>query len=436
MANFVCRVRHLLRLTSAARFQLLPKSASAYSSMAHPLNDFEDNGLLKPGHYSLQVGAPGPESLKKIADYLDDASKKLREQHRFEESLQYGVVPGTHSVREAIAQFLTRQYGQPVERDDLFVTSGASSGVEVLMKHYFTQEQYIFAENPTYPVFAMSINKDQVMKGVPIPIESDGLNLKVLEEKLKELPETKLTPRRPFRAAVYLIPTHHNPTGCCYSPEKCNKLVKLARKYDVLIICDDVYNVLSYKADVSVPGKFEYSPQRLFAYDRKTDPDYKVAPGLRMGWYEAPTHVITSLQDCYLANSGSGQTYYVAHLVAEALKSGSIDNHVQMLRTKHKERMDVAISTVEENLSKYGVTITHPEGGYFLWVKLPENMDSAKILELSKERENVTFVKGNLASICGDFSNHIRLCIAYYEVDDIRKGVEGLCRVIKSVLEK
>ena len=58
--------------------------------------------------------------------------------------------------------------------------------------------------------------------------------------------------------------------------------------------------------------------------------------------------------------------------------------------------MDVAISTVEENLSKYGVTITHPEGGYFLWVKLPEDMDSAKILELSKERENVTFVKGNL----------------------------------------
>ena len=220
----------------------------------------------------------------------------------------------------------------------------------------------------------------------------------------------------------------------------------MARKYDLLIICD-VYNALSYKTDEENPEKFQPSPARLYSYDKKSDPEYKgnvisngsfakiVAPGLRMGWYEAPKHVIESLQTSYLINSGSGQSVYVSHVLAEALKSGSIDEYVQSLRVAHKERMATVINLIEENLSKFGVTISHPAGGYFLWVKLPENIKSARVFELSA-KEKMTFIRGQLTSICGDFSNCIRLSIAYYEPEDLKEGTKRLCGAIVAAINE
>uniref|UniRef100_H2Z5S5 Aminotransferase class I/classII domain-containing protein n=1 Tax=Ciona savignyi TaxID=51511 RepID=H2Z5S5_CIOSA len=154
-----------------------------------------------------------------------------------------------------------------------------------------------------------------------------------------------------------------------------------------------------------------------------------------MGWYEAPKHVIQSLRTCYISNSGSGQCFYASHVVSEALKAGFIDQHVQKLRLAHKDRMDAVISIVEEKLSKFGVSISHPNGGYFLWLKMPENIKSAAVLEVAKSTENITFIKGELASVKGDFDNYIRLSIAYYELNDIKQAAEGLCRAIQSVLQ-
>uniref|UniRef100_H2Z5S4 Aminotransferase class I/classII large domain-containing protein n=1 Tax=Ciona savignyi TaxID=51511 RepID=H2Z5S4_CIOSA len=324
-------------------------SITQVRKMDYPRNDFEDGGLLKPGHYSLQVGAPGPEFLKQIGGYLKVASESLRQTDRFEETLQYGCVAGGYPVREQVAQFLSRQYEQSVNSDNIFITGGASQGLINLIQHYFTHEYKIFIENPTYPVFALRITEEKLMTPVPISMQSDGMDIAELEKQLADLPDVETTARRPFRAAMYLIPTHHNPTGCCYSPEKCRHLVELARKHKLLIICDDVYNVLNYKQDGSGdPTKFEPSPQRMFAYDKPTDPGYQgnvvsngsfakiIAPGLRMGWYEAPKHVIQSLRTCYISNSGSGQCFYASHVVSEALKAGFIDQHVQKLRLAHK----------------------------------------------------------------------------------------------------
>ena len=131
------------------------------------------------------------------------------------------------------------------------------------------------------------------MKGDAVPLEDDGINLEVLEAKLKLLPDKPVTERHPFKAAVYVIPVYQNPTGICYSSgnfitfqiisnflflvflEKCQKLVELARKYDLLVIADDIYNLLTYK---TLPGKedtFESSPARLFTYDNESDVGYK-----------------------------------------------------------------------------------------------------------------------------------------------------------------
>nr|CAB3219595.1 uncharacterized protein YER152C [Phallusia mammillata] len=415
--------------------------------MSLPRNYFENTGLLKEGHYNLQVGAPGSKDLAKIATYFEAATESLsKSDKRFGETLQYGTMPGDKFVCDEVAKFLSRQYGQTVQSGDLMITPGASMGLLILIRRFTNPDDNMFVENPTYPVFAKYVTADKFIKTVPIPMEKDGMDLKVLQEKLEALPKKEVSKRWPFRALMYVIPTHHNPTGVNYSPEKCRKIVELARKYNLLVICDDVYNALNYVSSPSNPTKFEFSPQRLFAYDKKDDADYQgnvvsngtlskiVAPGLRVGWYEAPKRVIDSLQDTYDAVSGGGYNPYVSNLTAEVLKSGKIDEHVQHLRVAHKERMAAVISTVETKLGKYGVTISHPEGGYFLWIKLPENISSAEVLSDSSKNENVTFVKGEIASVVGDFSNYIRLSIAYYECAEMVKGVEGLCRSIERTI--
>lgn len=131
------------------------------------------------------------------------------------------------------------------------------------------------------------------------------------------------------------------------SVEKCEKLVALARKHNVLVIADDIYNLLTYKGD---NDSFSKSPPCLFTYDRKSDAGYAgghvisngtfskiAAPGLRVGWMEAPRRVIDHINATgYIPISGGGMSYYVSRVFAGVLESGALDRHVNGLQHKHK----------------------------------------------------------------------------------------------------
>lgn len=243
---------------------------------------------------------------------------------------------------------------------------------------------------------------------------------------------------------MYVITVFHNPTGICYSAEKCKKLIQLARKYDLLLISDDVYNVLSYEPESG--DKFKPAPQRLFAYDDPSDSDYKgnvvangsfakiVAPGLRLGWCETPKNVYSRLMNNYAMLSGGGMSSTSSYILAEAIRFGDIKNHVQELRVIHMERMNAVIKIVEDELTKLGVTISHPAGGYFLWVKMPEHIHAAFVLKHASEKYNVTFVPGQMTSLSGKFENYIRLSFAYYEIDDLIEGTKRFTQAVAAVI--
>nr|CAB3219593.1 uncharacterized protein YER152C [Phallusia mammillata] len=373
-----------------------------------PLNEFEESGLNVPGHLYLQFGSPGPGLLKKVATMMKTGMNLYQERHRHEEALQYGCLSGNGLLRLELAKFLTRQYGQVVERDDIFITNGATGGLDSLMKHFFTRDHVIFVENPTYQTFARHVVNDDQMRVVPIAMRDDGADMEELEKSLESLPPVNLTSRRPFRAAMYVIAIHHNPTGICYSPEKCRKLVKLARKYEMLVICDDVYNVLNYVTDPVDPDKFKFAPQRLFAYDNKQDSDYKghivangsfskfAGPGLRLGWYELPKRLFVHLEDSYFIESASGMMSYSSTIMTDVLSSGMMDEHVQIVRKQFKVRMEKSISIIQSSVSKYGVKCSQPSGGCFLWVEMPEEVTAEMVFPVAQNKEHVSFIKGEL----------------------------------------
>lgn len=137
----------------------------------------------------------------------------------------------------------------------------------------------------------------QTLNIVSVKLNKNGVDLDDLEQQLKE--KQFKSDKKEFWAMYYTIPTYHNPTGIHFSPQVCEALVKLARKYDFLISCDDVYNILCYKG-----MKVQ---KRLFAYDAKDDADYKghvisngsfskiLGPGVRLGWMEVPRRMKTLL---------------------------------------------------------------------------------------------------------------------------------------------
>jgi len=410
-------------------------------------NMFEPNGLLKKGSYSLQVGAPNPNTLKKVTNFYNQALERVCGTARFEETFQYGVMGGADSVKNEVAKFLTRQYAQSVDKDDIFVTSGASEGLLLLLNTFFTAEHTLFVEDPTYLLVNNFLKKGYVCKGQPVSVLSDGLDLDELEAKVQRLPDLPITESTPFRAAVYTIPTFHNPTGISYTPANCKRLVELARKYNLLVIADDVYNVLSYESETN-DINFNPPPTRLFAYDDKSHADYKgnvvangsfakiVAPGLRLGWYEAPKRILDELKTNYVLLSGGGMSSQTSYVLAEALRNGDVDKHVQELRILHRARMNAVTGVVDQMLGEYGVTITHPAGGYFLWVKLPDNITAESVLKYSSQELQVTFVPGRAASLSGNYGNHIRLSIAYYETDEITEAARKFSQAVIAVIKQ
>jgi len=433
----------LKQLALVSSFKRLSNTIPKRMASSH--NYFDSHGLLPKDGFSFQVGAPNPTSLKEIASYMENSTMKLKNETAYEHSLQYGCDIGAEPVRKQVAEFLTRGYKLTVDKDDLYITCGATAALQLILTHFFNNSHTLFVEDPTYLLVPKFLNEKFFMKGDSVPLQSDGIDLQVLEDKLEKLSHIKVDERHPFKAAVYVIPTYHNPTGICYSPDKCKKLVELARKHNVLVISDDIYNLLTYKKSDGV--NFDASPPRLFTYDCKTDAGYKgnvisngtfskiAAPGLRVGWMEVPYSVRDHLNKMsYIPISGGGMSYYVSRVLAGMLQNGDLDRHVEGLRVKHKSRMSAFVTSVEQRLSKYGVTITNPDGGYFLWVKLPDDVTGDDVLAESSKNEKITFVPGVKTSFSGNFKNYIRLSLAYYEAEEIKVGVERFCDAVERVI--
>lgn len=174
--------------------------------------------------------------------------------------------------------------------EDLIITSGATQGLHIILSTLVDLNGYIFVDEVTYMLALDSIKQFHTLNIVPVKLHQDGVDLDDLEKRLQE--KQFKTTTKEFWGMYYTIPTYHNPTGVLFSSKVCEGLIKLARTYDCLIVCDDVYNILHYKD--------KKAPKRLLAYDNKDDDDYRgnvisngsfskiLGPGVRLGWMEVP----------------------------------------------------------------------------------------------------------------------------------------------------
>lgn len=363
--------------------------------------DFIDLGRGDPGLALL------PRELLR-----DAAAQRLNQSDN--EFLQYGTEQGDGYFRDALAKFLSARYGFAVLRDDLFVTSGISAGLDLLCTLLTKPGDTILVEEPSY-FLALKIFADHGLRVASIRTDESGL---VMEDLIRALKES----RPKF---LYIIPTFQNPGGFTLAQERREQLVELAKKHGFLILADEVYHFLSYT---------QTPPESFGAH---IDSEHVVslgsfskilAPGLRLGWVQSHPAIINTLVSCGLLDSGGGMNPFTSAIVRSLIENGDLDRNIAHLVETLRGRMQATAGFLRKHLP--AAEFSTPHGGYFFWVRLP-GMDAGELRKKAQDF-NVGLRQGALFSSRDRLRDYLRLSVSYYDVDEIEQGILRLKRCMET----
>ena len=356
-----------------------------------------------PDVIDLGLGDP-PTSLLPLDLIRTSAQAQLsQEDNSF---LQYGAEQGNGYFRLALANLLTKNHGFDVQAGNLFITNGISKALDLICTIFTQAGDTIFVEEPTY-FLALKIFADHHLQVVPIETDENGLIIQSLKEKMMVY-KPKL---------LYTIPTHQNPSGRTLTQERRTRLVELSQQFDFMILADEVYQLLSYNGQ---------PPTSFGAY---TDVENVIslgsfskvlAPGLRLGWLQAHPNKINRLVTCGLLDSGGGLNPFTSAIVQGVVESGDLEKHINSLIEVYRARLNFMDLSLRKHLPQ--VTYSTPQGGYFFWVRLPDDMNASE-LRRKAEDFKVDIRQGALFSSRNGLKNYMRLCFVFYEQDKIEEGI-------------
>src|SRR5215471_13689895 len=342
-------------------------------------------------------------------------------------ALQYGPSEGYKPLRELIVAQMAK-YGIVATIDNVLITNGSQQALDLIAKLLINRGDRILVESPTY-LGALQAFDLMGAEYVTVPIDSQGLRTELLDASLRTGPKF-----------MYVLPNFQNPAGVTLSEGRRQQLILLADKYGIPIVEDDPYGQLRYEGEHIAP---------LVVLDRENlrrDNGFilgnvvylstfskTLAPGIRLAWIVAPEDVISKLvllkQAADLHTSTFNQ--WVAYEVA---RNGFLDQHVKLIRQVYRERRDVMLQALREYFP-HEVTWTHPKGGLFLWVTMPEGTDSKALFQAALA-ENVAFVAGDsfYANNGHEGGRHMRLNFSHSDPEQIREGIRRLSVAVKMQL--
>lgn len=338
-------------------------------------------------------------------------------------SLQYAPSTGFASLIDEISRFVYRTRGLKTNPDNVIVVSGSQQGLDLISRIFIDPGDIVVVEEPSY-VLALNAFRLRRVRFVAIPVDDKGMKVEMLEDVIKrysrEGKRIKL---------VYTMPIAQNPTGTTMCEERRKYLLELAERYNLVIVEDDAYGLLT----------FEEAPKPIASIDKSGSVVYLssfskvLAPGLRMGYIIVSDdetakrmHIMKQFMD--LGTSTLSQL-----IVEAALKKGVVDKAIEYAKSLYRLKRDIMIELIDEEFSDE-VSRSSPKGGFYTWLKLNRDVDTEKILELSRKR-GVIFTPGKRFCINEDKClDAMRLSYSNPSEDDIRIGIHILADVLREVL--
>ncbi|MFA5674938.1 MAG: PLP-dependent aminotransferase family protein [Christensenellales bacterium] len=365
--------------------------------------------LEQPGMISFAGGNPSPDSFP--SDELAGIAQKLICENGGS-ILQYGGTPGISKLKETVAD-MARGRGISAKEDQIIITSGATQGIGLAAKTLLNPGDVVLTESPTFiGALQTFLTYEADVRGVET--DDNGICLDDLEDKIKSA-------RPKF---VYTIPTFQNPTGITMSKERRVRVMEICEKHNVLILEDDPYCDLRYSGEEAAPIKsFDDTDCVIYLLSFSKI----ISPGLRVGAAIADRRVIAKYN---IAKQGEDlHTPNLSQEIVDAyVRSGKLPGHIERIRESYREKRDAMLAAL--NGFPEGITYTKPDGGLFIWVRLPLGVDSAELFKECVEA-GVAFVPGTHFYPEGAHKNTLRLNFTMASLKQIDKGMERLKEIIK-----
>jgi len=341
-------------------------------------------------------------------------------------ALNYGAERGCTPLLSYLLAKLARDEGLQAGADTLMLNAGASTGLDAVCRLYTRPGDVVLVEAPSYHE-ALGLIRDYPVRLAAVPIDDQGLIVEALAERLKALSSEDARAR-----LLYTIPTFQNPSGVTLSAARRPALVELARQHDLLIVEDDVYRDLAFEAG---------TPPSLYALDAAEDGQTVIrlgsfskilAPGLRLGWTVAAPEHINKLAGSGLTLSGGGANPFTAFVIAVFCQRGWLEPHIARLVKAYRHRRDVMLAALATTMPDE-VRWTRPQGGFFVWLTLPEPLHAQTVLA-EAHRRAITFATGEPFFAQGGGERHIRLPFSFIPPPEMEKGIHTLAGIIGDLL--
>ena len=316
-------------------------------------------------------------------------------------ALQYGATQGVPELREAIAS----RYGVPVSQ--VQITTSSQQGIDVCTRVFVNPGDIVLANNPVYLGALQSFR---------------AYRANVMEMGSGVCPPGTCPP--PAVKFIYVIPDFNNPSGETMTLEERQELVRVARELDCLIVEDSPYRELRYEGE-QVTSIRELAPERTLQLGSFS----KIfAPGFRLGWIIGPEELLEQIYVCQQCLDLCPPVFD-QYLATEFLTSGALDRNLQQTIALYRHRRDKMVSLLEKYMPA-GVSWTYPEGGLFLWLTLPPEVDTVALYDKALAA-GVAYVAGSFFYTDGSHRNTMRLNFSFVAEEKMEPGVALLAKLVQ-----
>jgi 2-aminoadipate transaminase len=371
---------------------------------------------VQPDIISFAGGMPAPE-LFPIREFEEACRYILRQEGEI--ALQYSPTEGYRPLKEWLAETMSK-YGIWVELENILVVSGSQQGLDLIGKLFVDPGTCIITSAPTYLGALQAWNAYEAQYRT-VPLDDEGMCVEELEEMLR-------CGERP--CFVYVLPNFHNPAGTTLTLERRYRLAELAREHDLVLIEDDPYGELRYEGEDLTP-LFRLAPERSIYLSTFSK---TLAPGIRLAWIVAPKPIIARLvQAKQGADLHTGT--FVQMVANDICQRGILRQHVKRLCKAYGQRRDTMLEALEEHWPP-GTSWTHPQGGLFLWARVPARVNTQGFLEKSLASK-VAYVPGFAFFPGGQGGeNAMRLNFSNATEEMINEGIYRLGTALKTELAR
>lgn len=385
-----------------------------FSKRASALQSSAIREILKvtelPQVISFAGGLPSPDTfpvtqIKQAVDRIMDSDEAFS-------ALQYGPTEGYKPLRQWVVDLINQREKTQLTVDNVLIVTGSQQALDLIGKALIDEGTKILVETPTY-LGGLQTFTQYEPEYISIASDEQGLDPEKLSDEQAQAANF-----------LYTIPNFQNPTGRRLSVERRKKLAEKAMANNLLMVEDDPYGELDYQGH-RLPSLISFAPNNtvyLGSFSKI------LAPGMRLGYVVGPADFISKLVQLKQA-ADLHTPSYTQHIAYQVIKDGYLASHIPKIRELYKNRCQFMLEQLEKYMPST-VRWTKPEGGMFIWVELPEHIDSTELLAIAV-KNNVAFVPGESFFANNPKKNCLRLAFVTVSEERIEQGIKILADLIK-----